>query len=219
MFRRRILIAGATSVFLSAASVASIDAAEKGFDTLFDGSNLDRWTLVNKKGPGYVIEEGVLVCPREGGGNLFTKKEYANFVLRLDFKVEPGGNNGIGLRTPMKGNPAYAGMEIQVLDDYAEQYAKLKPTQYCGSIYDLFPVKRGALKKAGQWNSEEIRCDGRRVTIKLNGKVVVDANLDDITDEEKKRQHPGLSRKDGHIGFLGHGTRVEFRNVRIKELP
>jgi hypothetical protein len=198
---------------------AALADDEPGFISLFDGATLDQWQIVNKSGRGYIVENGAIVCPRDGGGNLFSRKTYANFILRLEFKVEAGGNNGVGLRAPLEGDAAYVGMEIQVLDDYAKQYAdKLRPEQYCGSIYDLFPAKRGALKPAGEWNQQEIVCDGRRVKITLNGQVIVDASLDDVKDPEKLQRHPGVKRSSGHIGFLGHGSRVEFRNVRIKEL-
>lgn len=192
---------------------------EKGFVSLFDGKSLDGWQLIGKKGPGYVVENGILICPADGGGNLYTDKEYANFILRFDVKVAPGGNNGVGLRAPLEGDAAYVGMESQILDDYAPVYAGLRPEQYHGSIYDLFPAKRGVTKPAGEWNSEEIICDGRHVTVKVNGMVIVDANLDDIKDESALAKHPGLARKSGYIGFLGHGTRVEFKNIQLKELP
>jgi len=193
-------------------------AAETGFTPLFDGSTLQGWKLVHGRGPGYVVENGTIVCPADGGGNLFTEREYANFILRLEFKLSPGGNNGVGIRAPLEGDAAYQGMEIQVLDDGAERYANLRPVQYTGSVYDLFPAKRGHLKPAGQWNRYEITANGRRVTVKMNGVVVTDANLDTVKDPELLRHHPGLARKTGHIGFLGHGTRVEFRNIRVKVL-
>jgi hypothetical protein len=203
------------------AVAASFAAAqtEPGFTPLFNGKNLDGWKLVRPLGPGYLVEEGRIVCPANGGGNLFTEKEYANFVLRLEFKLSPGGNNGIGLRSPLEGDAAYVGMEIQVLDDPAPQYKDIKPAQHTGSIYDVFPAKLGALKPAGEWQSYEISANGRRVTIKLNGQTTVDADLDSVKDEAVLKKHPGLARKSGHIGFLGHRSHVEFRNVRIKELP
>lgn len=193
--------------------------AEPGFQDLFNGKNFDGWQLVHGRGPGYVVENGTIVCPADGGGNLFTAKEYGDFVLRFSFKLSVGGNNGIGIRAPLEGDAAYAGMEIQVLDHDADVYkGKLKPSQYHGSIYDVFPAKTGALKPTGEWNDEEITAKGRRITIKLNGQVIVDANLDDVTDPAVLKKHPGLARKSGYIGLLGHGTRVEFRQFRIKEL-
>ena len=195
-----------------------VKAAEPGFTTLFDGKTLNGWTLVGGKGPGYVVENGALVCPADGGGNLFTEKEYSNFIFRFEFRLTPGANNGIGIRAPLEGDAAYVGMEIQVLDNTAPPYALLRPAQYHGSIYDVVPAKRDFLKPVGEWNQEEIRAEGRRVRITLNGTAIVDADLDDIKDPEVLKKHPGLARPSGHIGFLGHGTRVEFRNIRVQEL-
>ena len=195
-------------------------AAESGFTTLFNGKDLTGWKLVGKEGRGYVVENGLLECPSDGGGNLFTEKEYANFVFRFEFKLEEGSNNGIGIRAPYEGDAAYQGMEIQILDHDAPMYrGKLHPAQYHGSIYDVVPAKTGFLKPTGQWNSEEIAANGRQIKVTLNGHVIVDANLDSITDPAVLKKHPGLARSSGHVGFLGHGpARVWFRNVRIKEL-
>jgi 3-keto-disaccharide hydrolase len=192
---------------------------EPGFTPLFNGKNLDGWHLVGGVGPGYLVQGDRIICPADGGGNLFTEKEYANFVLRVDFKLSPGGNNGVGIRAPFQGDAAYQGMEIQVLDDPAPQYKNIRPAQHSGSIYSVFAAKQGALKPTGEWNSYEITAQGRHVSVKLNGTTVVDADLDTMKDPETLRQHPGLARTTGHIGFLGHRSYVEYRNPRIKELP
>ena len=205
---------------LTAAAALAADAPEPGFAPLFDGKTLNGWTLVRGHGPGYVAENGILVCPKEGGGNLYTEKEYANFIFRFEFKLSAGGNNGIGVRAPLTGDAAYQGMEIQILDHDDPQYRGwLKPAQFHGSIYDVFPAKTGHLKPVGEWNYEEIVADGRKITVRLNGAAIVDANLDDAKDPEVLKKHPGLARKTGHLGLLGHGSHVEFRNFRIKELP
>ncbi|HOK44324.1 MAG TPA: DUF1080 domain-containing protein [Bryobacteraceae bacterium] len=204
--------------FLLTAAMAV--CAEPGFTPLFDGKTLKGWTLVGGRGPGYIVEDGKIVCPADGGGNLFTEREYANFIFRFEFRMEPGGNNGIGIRAPLKGDAAYQGMEIQILDDQHPKYKSwIKPEQHHGSVYGLIPARTGFLKPAGEWNEEEITADGRRITVKLNGVIILDANLDIIKEPELLKRHPGVLRTSGHIGFLGHGTRVEFRNVRIKTLP
>ena len=189
--------------------------AREGFVKLFDGKTLGGW-----QGPlkGYAVEDGVLVCMKKGGGRLYTKKEYADFVFRFEFKLEPGGNNGVGIRTPMGVEAAYHGMEIQILDDTSPRYAKLKPYQYHGSIYGVVPAKRGHQKPVGQWNSQQIMCRGSKVRVTLNGTVIVDADLSKIEKTMDGQDHPGLHNKKGYIGFLGHGARIEFRNIRIKEL-
>ncbi|MGH9722164.1 MAG: 3-keto-disaccharide hydrolase [Bryobacteraceae bacterium] len=211
---------GARLFLIATAVSATAGAVEPGFVSLFDGKSLAGWQFVAKHGSGYLPQNGLLVCPADGGGNLFTEKEFADFVFRFEFRLSPGGNNGVGIRAPLTGDVAYTGMEIQILDDGHERYqGRLKPTQYHGSIYDVIPAKQGFKKPAGEWNEEEITAKGRRITIKLNGATIVDADLDSVTDPVVLKKHPGLARTKGHIGFLGHGTLVEFRNIRIKELP
>ena len=189
---------------------------EEGFTSLFDGKTLNGWQGNLK---GYAVENGALVCKKNGGGRLNSDKQYADFVLRFEFKLYHNGNNGIALRAPAEGDAAYCGMECQVLDNSADVYKDLKPYQYHGSIYGIFPAKRGTLKPVGQWNSEEIICDGNKIKVTLNDTVIVDADLATVENATVDgKDHPGRFRKDGHIGFLGHGTRVEFRNLRIKEL-
>ena len=196
-------------------------SVESGFTPLFNGKDLAGWKLVGKEGRGYIVENGLIECPSDGGGNLFTEKEYSNFVFRFEFKLAEGTNNGIGIRAPYEGDAAYQGMEIQILDHDAPMYrGKLHPAQFHGSIYDVVPAKTGFLKPTGEWNAEEIAANGRQITVTLNGHVIVDANLDSITDPAVLKKHPGLARTSGHVGFLGHGPApVWFRNVRIKELP
>ena len=220
MFRVAVLV---LAMSLASCASAANDAealqhADDEFTPLFNGRDLSGWTHITKAGEGYQVREGVLYCRASDGGNLFTEKEYDNFVLRFEFKLTPGANNGVGIRAPRTGRIAYDAVEIQILDDTADKYAKLRPTQYHGSIYDCVPAERGHLKPVGEWNEEEITVDGRRITVKLNGVTIVDANLDEITDPKTLAKHPGLQRTRGHIGFLGHGSAIELRNLRIKEL-
>ena len=200
------------------AACAAFAAEEPGFKPLFNGKNLDGWTLVKGVGPGYIVENGTIVCPADGGGNLFTERDYANFVLRFDFKMEPGGNNGIGIRAPLAGDIAYSGMEIQILDHDHPKYKDIQPWQRHGSVYNVIPAKADALKPAGQWNTEEITANGSKITVKLNGKVITEGDLSSVTDAAVLKKHPGIKRTTGRIGLLGHGTRVEFRNIRVQEL-
>ncbi|NUQ65629.1 MAG: DUF1080 domain-containing protein [Pirellulales bacterium] len=194
----------------------SREEVQEGFVSLFDGKTLEGW---QGSTGGYVPESGVLVCQPKGGGKLFTTKEYGNFILRFEFKLEPGGNNGIAIRSPLEGRPSRDGMEIQILDDDHPKYAKLGTYQYHGSIYGMVPAKRGHLRPAGEWNTQEIVCDGSRIQVTLNGAVIVDADLKEITDPTLDGYpHPGRHREKGFLGFIGHGTRVEFRKIRVKEL-
>jgi hypothetical protein len=202
------------------AAILAMGVAEPGFVSLFDGKTLNGWTLVDKHGPGYVVEKGVLVCPADGGGNLYTDKEYTNFAFRFEFRFEPGGNSGVGVRAPLKGDAAYEGMEIQILDDQHPKYKSwIKPEQHHGAVYDMIPARTGFLKPAGEWNQEEILLDGRRIRVTLNGAIILDTSLDIVKEPEVLKRHPGVQRASGHVGFLGHDTRVEFRNIRIKALP
>jgi HEAT repeat protein len=200
-------------------SVPAITEAERseGFVPLFDGRDLEGWTGAAAS---YVAEEGkVVVHPERGGGNLYTQKEYADFVVRFDFKLTPAANNGLGVRAPLEGDAAYVGMELQILEDGSPVYWNLQPYQYHGSVYGVVPAKRGVQKPVGEWNSEEATVKGRRVTVVVNGITIVDADLDEATagGTIDGKEHPGLKRPAGHIGFLGHGSRLELRNIRIKE--
>ncbi len=193
-------------------------AADPGFTDLFNGKDLKGWRYVGAKSDSYYVERGLLVTSANARGNLFTDAEYANFILRFDFKLTDGANNGIGIRAPFEGDAAYQGMEIQILDHDADMYkGKLRPAQYHGSIYDVFPAKTGFLKRT-DWNREEISANGPHIVITLNGAVIVDADLSTVTDSEVLKKHPGLKRATGHIGLLGHDSRVEFRNLQIKKL-
>ncbi len=204
--------------FLSA-TLAAVGANEKGFVSLFDGQTLNGWKLFAGNGPGYGVTNGAIYCAHHGGGNLLSEKEFENFVLRFEFKLEHDSNNGIGIRAPFEGDAAYMGMEVQVLDDNQKKYGPIQPWQAHGSVYGVFAAKTGFQKPVGEWNEEEIIADGRHIKVTLNGHVVLDANLNDVTDPAILAQHPGLLRPRGHIGFLGHDDYVEYRNIRIKELP
>jgi hypothetical protein len=207
------------SFVLAIAAAGMLCAAEPGFTSLFNGKDLTGWTLVAKKGGGYSVQDGAIVCANGGGGNLLTDKDYDNFVLRLEFKLPPGGNSGIGLRAPLTGDVAYSGMEIQVLDQDNEKYkGVLKPWQHNGSLYNVFPATADALKPVGQWNQEEITANGPNIKVVLNGKTILDADISTVKDPAVLKKHPGLQRTTGRIGFLGHNDPVAFRNIRIKPL-
>jgi len=182
-------------------------------------------------------------------GNLLTEKEYENFILRFEFMMPENGNNGLGIRTPSPDvDAAYHGMcELQLLDDGGSSYYdatagkdKLKPYQYTGSVYGIVPSLRdntgkqiwgkdklftgggSYVRKPGMWNFEEVKVIGSEIEVYLNGYLITKADVskfkgDGTTPDGKK--HPGLHNRKGHIGWLGHGHRVMWKNIRIKELP
>lgn len=201
----------------SAAGAASGPDAEEGFVSLFNGRDLTGWVGATD---GYGVEDGAIYCKPEVGGNLYTEGEYGDFEFRFEFRLTPGANNGLGIRAPLEGDAAYVGMELQILDNDAGQYANLKPYQYHGSVYGVVPAERGHLKPPGEWNEQEVTCVGRHVKVVLNGATIVDADLDEAAEGGTMdgRPHPGLDRERGHVGFLGHGSRIDVRNIRIKAL-
>ncbi len=198
--------------------ILSEEEISEGFVPLFNNRDLTGWVGDTT---GYVAEDRkIVIYPKRGSGNLYTEKEYRDFVLRFEFKLTPGANNGLGIRAPLEGDAAYVGMELQILDNTAHIYKDLKPFQYHGSIYGVVAAKRGHLKPLGEWNYQEVIAEGTRVTVNLNGMTIVDADIQEAIEKGTidGRDHPGLKRASGHIGFLGHGSHVEFRNIRIKEL-
>lgn len=193
---------------------------EPGFTTLFNAENLDGW-VGNKVS--YQVENGLIVIDPNGGGNggnLFTENEYSDFVFRFEFQLTPGANNGLGIHAPLKGDVAYSGKELQILDNTAQKYAELEPYQYHGSVYGIIPARRGFLKAVGEWNEQEVTVQGSKIKIVLNGTTILDGDFDEASKNGTmdKKKHPGLKKTRGHIGFLGHGDVVRFKNIRIKDL-
>ncbi|MCL7987836.1 DUF1080 domain-containing protein [Sphingobacterium sp. lm-10] len=192
---------------------------QEGFEMLFDGTNLDKWT----ESTAYEITpEGYLRANPDAkfGKNLYTKEEFADFVYRFDFKLTPGANNGVGIRTPLEGDAAYVGTEIQILDNDADIYKNLKEYQYHGSAYGIITAKREGMKPLGEWNTQEIYVKGNQITVTLNGQVILEGDLAEASKNGTLdgKDHPGLKNSKGHLGFLGHGSEVFFRNIRIKRL-
>ncbi|MHA8049534.1 DUF1080 domain-containing protein [Aquirufa sp. ROCK-SH2] len=201
------------------AYTVSEEEKQAGFEPLFDGSSLFNWTGNTVD---YVPENGELaIYPSRGGkGNLYTKKEYGDFHMKFDFQLTPGANNGLGIRAPLEGDAAYKGMELQILDNTAPVYANLQPYQYHGSVYGIIAAKQGFLKPVGEWNQEEVIAEGNHIKVILNGEVILDGDIAEATKNgtPDHKEHPGLFNKTGHIGFLGHGSELRFRNLRIKEI-
>jgi hypothetical protein len=193
--------------------------AEEAFTPLFNGVDLSGWKEYDSKQKNWSVEKGMIVCQGRGGGWLGTERDYADFELRLEYRLKPGGNSGVYIRAPSKGWISRQGMEIQILDDLHSNYAKIDYYQYTGSIYHVVPPKRRASKPAGEWNAMTIRAQGRQVQVKLNGVTLVDADLDQCRkDPAVAKEHPGLARATGKIGLQSHTDRVEFRNIRVRDL-
>jgi hypothetical protein len=189
----------------------------KGFSPVFNGKDFDGWD-----GPleNYEVADGAIVCKPKKGGNIYTKAEYGDFVARLEYRLPPGGNNGLTIRYP--GGKAHAATEamteIQILDDTAEKYAKLDPRQFNGSAYGMVPAHRGYLRPVGEWNFMQVTAKGSTVQVELNGTRILDADLAKVTEFKDKKPHPGKDRTRGHFGFAGHNDPVAFRNIEIREI-
>lgn len=193
-------------------------SSDDGFNSVFNGKDFSGW-----KGPvdNYAIKDGVLMCKPKKGGTIYTEKEYGDFVARLEFRLPPGGNNGLAIRYPGKGDTAYGGMcELQVLDSEHPKYAKLDTRQYHGSAYGMAAATRGYLRPTGEWNYQEVTVVGSTIKVELNGSVILDTDLSKLDPKKfmAGSPHPGKDLKRGHFGFAGHNDPVEFRNVSIKEL-
>ena len=215
----RILAAFISIGLLYFLPLSTLKAQDEGFTSLFDGKTLSGW-VGNKSS--YLVKDGMIVIEPQGGGggNLYTEKEYGNFVLRFEFQLTHGANNGLGIHAPLEGDAAYVGKELQILDNEAEKYATLQTYQYHGSVYGVIAAKRGYLRPTGEWNQQEVRVQHPYVSVVLNGEVILEGNYLEASKNGTldKKEHPGLQRSRGHIGFLGHGDVVRFRNIKIKEV-
>lgn len=187
-----------------------------GFSSLFNGRNLHGWFGDME---GYEARDGVLVC-NEASGHLYTDREYSDFVMRFEFKLPPGGNNGLGVRVRPGDSASLDAVELQILDDTAEKHANIEPWQHHGSVYGIVPAKPGFAKPIGEWNTQEVRVKGSHYTVILNGETIVDADIVEAAKPQPAdgKEHPGIHRTRGHLAWLGHRTLAEFRNIRIKPL-
>lgn len=207
------ILAGLTVAAVAQTPQLSPEEGEQGFVPLFNGRDLSGWQVIGA--PSWKVEDGVLVCTGEGGGWLRTDKQYENFVLRLEYKISPRGNSGIFLRATERGNPAFSGMEIQILDDHGREPNKGSS----GAIYAAVAPAKNMSKPAGEWNRVEIICSGRWLVVTWNGAEIMRVDLSD--DSIDTGGHPKLSQRarKGYLGLQNHGARVEFRRIRLKELP
>ncbi|MCC6154368.1 MAG: DUF1080 domain-containing protein [Candidatus Hydrogenedentes bacterium] len=201
----------------------SAEEQADGFKPLFNGKNLDGWWIRGENKDAYKVEDGnLIVTGAEGGDWIFTNEEYGDFVLRYEYKCLTGeGNSGVCIRAPKEGNPAFAGIEIQVLRPGWET-----PYQRAGSLYHTVAPTVEADKKFGEWNSVEVYFNGAHVRTTMNGTVIYDVQMTDFTKEKlAKEAVPDDWRKPlddrpnkGYIGLQDHSDSVAFRNLRIKPL-
>jgi hypothetical protein len=192
------------------------DDAGAGFVSLFNGKDLEGWAGAVDN---YEVVDGAIRCVAGKGGVLRTTEEYGDFVVRLEFLLPPGGNNGLAIRYPGEGDPAYTGMcELQVLDNEAEKYAKLDPRQFHGGAYGMAAAHRGYLRPVGEWNYQEVTVKGSTIRVELNGSVILDTDLSQVTEFMGDRPHPGKDLPKGYFGFAGHSDPVAFRRIAIKRL-
>jgi hypothetical protein len=207
----------AGSALVGCAATGDNLADESGFVTLFDGKTLDGWEVMGEKKDAFQAVDGVLYCSGKGGGWLrYAEKPFANFVLRLDYKVAPKANSGVFLRVADPEDPVYTGFEVQVLDSYGRQQG----CHDAGAIYDVVTPMYNMSKQAGEWNSFSIYCDDSVVVVHHNGRKIIDTDFSVLTEPIGKFQTPyaQLARK-GWIGVQDHDCEVWYRNIRIKELP
>lgn len=202
------------SLVCGAGSCSRVPLRSQGEDLLTTG--LVGWQQIGGQQGSWKLDDGVLYTEGGGGGWLSTVRQYDDFELSFEFRVSPGANSGVFLRAPHRGDPAYAGMEIQIIHDQAEQWRRLKPNQYTGSIYGVQAPSERVSKRANEWQTMVITCRGPWVKVVLNGEEIVNTNTTYFP--YLYETHPGLTRPRGYIGFQDHGSRVEFRDIRIKEL-
>jgi hypothetical protein len=203
---------------------------QQGFESIFNGKDLTGWAADNgKTDPNDIVkvEDGAIVWRENKGGTPYWNTDLKDFVARVDFKLPPGGNNGLAIRYPGTGNTAYDGMcESQVLDDnYEVNKARIvgKPQpidakQAHGSVYGMVAAARGYQHPIGEWNFEEVTVKGPTIKVELNGTVILDADVSKVTPDMfmANHPHPGKDRTNGFFGFAGHSDPVAFRNVFIK---
>jgi hypothetical protein len=188
----------------------------EGFAKVFNGNDFTGWSGEVQN---YDAKDGAIVCKPGKGGTIFTKDEYGDFIARLNFKLPPGGNNGLAIRYPGSGDGAYTGMcELQVLDTEDPRYAGLDPRQTHGSAYGMVAAHRGYLRQPGKWNYQQVTVQGATIKVELNGVTILDTDLSKVTEFMANSPHPGKDRKSGYFGFAGHSDPVEFRDISIKRL-
>jgi hypothetical protein len=207
---------------LAALALLAQPARADEFRPLFNGKDLDGWVVEGNPGsdrladgrPVWTVENGLIRCAGKGFGFLrYDRAQFADFSLRVSFRMAPKCNSGIGFRTRVydpershETRPSFYSYEIQLIDD-----GKLPSKTSCGSLYRYVAPRENALKPAGEWNEIEVTCVGPRIRVVLNGRSIQDVDQSTI---------PVLKDKPlkGHVCLQNHGGRIEFRDVKVREL-
>ncbi len=207
----------------------------EGFRNLFDGKSLDGWVIEgpqkDKEGkPMWRVEDGRIICLGKGFGFLrYDGQQFSDFTLRVEYRFAPPskanqrGNSGLGIRTipfdPKKSSqtrPSYAAFEVQLLDD-----AGKPPSDHgTGSLYRYKGPTSNPAKPAPEWNVIEVTCVGPRISIRLNGETILDADqttLPDVKDKPAGVPAPKDKPLKGYVALQSHSGQVEFRKVQIQE--
>jgi Domain of Unknown Function (DUF1080) len=207
----------ALAVWLARASVVHGDNKEAGFVPLFNGKNLDGW-VIKGKAEGWQVKNGILRSEGGKGGDwVRSEKEYADFILKLEWKVSKDGNSGVFLRVSDRGAPWQTGYEVQISNAPREE-------KHCtGALYSYAAVKPRPDETADKWHTFELHCVGPRIKVIADGVTIVDVDQTKLTaPDEKGYTDPKTKSLKGYIGLQDShapaGSYIEFRNVRIKEL-
>ena len=215
MIRAILVVAALLSLSVPAAAGAEAPDAGKGFEPLFNGVNLAGWMVRSGHARDWRVDNGEMVVTGRSAGaarELRTAEEFGSFELMLEFKMDEGGNSGVFLRM----GEDDAGLEIQLLDDYAPKHAELKDWQYTGALYGMAAPERRVNREAGRWQEMVIRLRGQELSVTLNGHRIVETNLDEfISDEEAATWQAPLQRVRGNLGLQNYGTETRFRNIGI----
>lgn len=188
-----------------------IHVTELGYESLFNGKDLTGWEGAGQDAAAcWQVEDGLLACTGKKGPWLRSAKEYGDFNVRLAYKLKEAGNSGVFIRVPKDGkhHGESAGIEVQVLDDNAQRYDKLKPYQYTGSLYSIVAADPRVCKPAGEWNTLEIDCQGDKYCVIHNGVQVIHAD---------GTEHPELAKRllQGYLGLQNHSEAVWYKDLRI----
>lgn len=170
------------------------------------------------------------LTPKDKDEVIWSKKDYQNFIIDLEFNLDPGANSGVLVYNTELPNWVPNTIEIQLLDDAAPKWADVPPTWRCGGIFAHSAPRKPAVKKAGEWNRMTIRCQGPKISVLLNGELVTDMNMKDWKSGKKNPDGSDIAEFEprplaematkGRIGLQGAhgGIPTHFRNIKIKSL-